>query len=398
AKTIVFEDEWPKIRPVVLKLLNQETVTKQEWQDLFWTVHNLNSWSDKAPVSIQKALEMEIGDFIDSARQRILIHEDSQSLLRAYINEWQKFYDQSLYLFEPFRMIDGSSSGGHSSSSSVYRRSSPLPSRSGVLAKKSHEESISLSCDSNDRLSIYRQYFEKSYLESTENYYRSRASIFLHENGVQAYTRYVDQKLIEEEERGRQNGHLMNNKTAKNVNPLSGMAMSVKENVFKKTINFKQETAINVSQKYRKCQKILMEKCVEILLCAFQDQILAECSILIRNLEIDRLRLMFRLMNRTPTGIDVMLKRLEDHIREQGLVDMLQNAGCIVSDPEKYVEQLLSMFSKFSRLVKGAFYDDPRFLTSRDKAFQDVVNDTSIFRLEINNSCSTPSHSTKSPI
>ena len=29
------------------------------------------------------------------------------------------------------------------------------------------------------------------------------------------------------------------------------------------------------------------------------------------------------------------------------------------------------------------FRDDPRFLTSRDKAFKRVVNDTSIFRLEL---------------
>lgn len=52
-------------------------------------------------------------------------------------------------------------------------------------------------------------------------------------------------------------------------------------------------------------------------------------------------------------------------------------------DPEKYVEQLLTMFSKFSLLVADAFYDDPRFLTTRDKAFQDVVNDTCIFKMEM---------------
>lgn len=47
------------------------------------------------------------------------------------------------------------------------------------------------------------------------------------------------------------------------------------------------------------------------------------------------------------------------------------------------MEQLLSMFSRFSSLVATAFYDDPRFLTARDKAFQDVVNDTCIFKMEI---------------
>lgn len=38
-----------------------------------------------------------------------------------------------------------------------------------------------------------------------------------------------------------------------------------------------------------------------------------------------------------------------------------------LQDSEKYVEQLLTLFNRFSRLVKEAFQDDPRFLTARDK-------------------------------
>lgn len=33
-----FTDRWPGMRPVVLKLLKQEHVTREEWQDLFWCV------------------------------------------------------------------------------------------------------------------------------------------------------------------------------------------------------------------------------------------------------------------------------------------------------------------------------------------------------------------------
>lgn len=43
---------------------------------------------------------------------------------------------------------------------------------------------------------------------------------------------------------------------------------------------------------------------------------------------------------------------------------------CVVSigqDSEKYVDQLLALFNRFSLLVKEAFVDDPRFLTARDK-------------------------------
>lgn len=33
-----FADRWPEMRPVVLKLLNQVQVTRDEWQNLFWCV------------------------------------------------------------------------------------------------------------------------------------------------------------------------------------------------------------------------------------------------------------------------------------------------------------------------------------------------------------------------
>lgn len=42
------------------------------------------------------------------------------------------------------------------------------------------------------------------------------------------------------------------------------------------------------------------------------------------------------------------------------------------------------MYNIFSNLVRDAFSNDPRFLTVRDQAFQEVVNNTDIFRLELN--------------
>lgn len=41
-----------------------------------------------------------------------------------------------------------------------------------------------------------------------------------------------------------------------------------------------------------------------------------------------------------------------------------------MQDPEKYVAALLSLFDQFSILVKDAFEDDPKLLTTRDKAFE----------------------------
>ena len=36
-------------------------------------------------------------------------------------------------------------------------------------------------------------------------------------------------------------------------------------------------------------------------------------------------------------------------------------------DSELYIEKLLDLFNRFSKLVAEAFNDDPRFLTARDK-------------------------------
>jgi len=99
--------------------------------------------------------------------------------------------------------------------------------------------------------------------------------------------------------------------------------------------------------------------------------------------ETEKLQMMFKLLDRVPDGIDPMLAVLEGHIYQDGIADMVSSAEVITADSEKYVEQLLELFKKFSMLVKQAFKDDPRFLTSRDKAYKKVVNDTSIFKLEL---------------
>ena len=51
-----FEDKWPSMRPTILKLLRQETVTRGEWHDLFWLVHSVCLWDEKGPPKVYSAL------------------------------------------------------------------------------------------------------------------------------------------------------------------------------------------------------------------------------------------------------------------------------------------------------------------------------------------------------
>lgn len=84
---------------------------------------------------------------------------------------------------------------------------------------------------------------------------------------------------------------------------------------------------------------------------------------------------MFRLLDRVPDGITPMLNYLEHHIVSQGLADMIASAEIITQDSEKYIEQLLELFRRFSLLVSEAFNNDPRFLTARDKVRLDIISD-----------------------
>lgn len=51
--------------------------------------------------------------------------------------------------------------------------------------------SVNLCSNPDDKLQIYRDNFEKAYLDSTERFYRTQAPSYLQQNGVQNYMKYV---------------------------------------------------------------------------------------------------------------------------------------------------------------------------------------------------------------
>ncbi|XP_019639152.1 PREDICTED: cullin-5-like isoform X1 [Branchiostoma belcheri] len=392
--SLQFEDKWDSMRPTVLKLLRQEPVTRAEWQDLFWDVHSVCLWDDKGPGKVHKALQDDILEFIKQAQQRTLTHQDDTALLKAYIAEWRKFFTQCSYLPKPFGQLETSLAG--KTVSSVQKKNSPEDSIVRKLMLDSWNQSIfsnikqrlqdsamklvhsermgeafdsqlvigvresyvNLCSDPEDKLKIYKENFEAAYIEATEAFYKAQAPQYLADNGVQNYMKYADMKLKEEEQRAMR--YLETRKGC--------------DSVQKKSLHIGQVA----SQQFQ-----LTECCVHVLVTAFKETILAECSVMIKRNETDKLLLMFQLLDRVPDGINPMLRDLEEHIKNQGLADMVAAAETITSDSEKYVEQLLSLFNIFSMLVKKAFSDDPRFLTSRDKAYKHVVNDTTVFRLEL---------------
>uniref|UniRef100_A0AAX7TJG1 Cullin-5 n=1 Tax=Astatotilapia calliptera TaxID=8154 RepID=A0AAX7TJG1_ASTCA len=358
--SLQFEDKWDLMRPIVLKLLRQESVTKQQWFDLFSDVHAVCLWDDKGPAKIHQALKEDILDFIKQAQARVLSHQDDTALLKAYIVEWRKFFTQCDILPKPFCQLEITLMGKQGSNKksnmedSIVRKLmldtwnesifSNIKNRLQDSAMKLvhaerlgeafdsqlvigvRESYVNLCSNPDDKLQIYRDNFEKAYMDSTERFYRTQAPAYLQQNGVQNYMKYADSKLREEEKR-----------------------------------------ALRYLETRRDCNSVqaLMECCVNALVTSFKETILAECPGMIKRNETE-----------SEYGRTVPTKGSASSVSGCTI-------GSLLQDSEKYVEQLLTLFNRFSRLVKEAFQDDPRFLTARDKAYKAVVNDATIFKLEL---------------
>jgi cullin-5 len=239
---ITFENEWPFIKPIILRLLKQESIQKKEWTNLFTDIHNLCLWDEKSVPKMKQELELDILDFIKTVQEDILHHENDESLLRAYIQSWSKFFDQTIYLPKPFFIMEanaGKSADSKSSSPSknprdecenhvkklmldiwnksifndikyrlknsamriVYseRVGEPFDSQLAIGVRESY---VNLGSNSEDKLKIYQENFEKAYLDSTAEFYAQHAQTFIADHGIIKYLEYADFKLKEEEKRG----------------------------------------------------------------------------------------------------------------------------------------------------------------------------------------------------
>ncbi|XP_016393420.1 cullin-5-like [Sinocyclocheilus rhinocerous] len=334
--SLQFEDKWDLMRPIVLKLLRQESVTKQQWFDLFSDVHAVCLWDDKGPAKIHQALKEDILDFIKQAQARVLSHQDDTALLKAYIVEWRKFFTQCDILPKPFCQLEITLMGKQGSNKKSNMEDS--------IVRKLMLDTWNESIFSNIKNRLQDSAMKLVHAERLGEAFDSQLVIGVRESYVQNYMKYADAKLREEEKR-----------------------------------------VLRYLETRRECNSVqaLMECCVNALVTSFKETILAECPGMIKRNETDKLHLMFSLMDKVPNGIEPMLKDLEEHIISAGLADMVATAETITTDSEKYVEQLLTLFNRFSKLVKEAFQDDPRFLTARDKAYKAVVNDATIFKLEL---------------
>ena len=161
---------------------------------------------------------------------------------------------------------------------------------------------------------IYRDNFERAYIEATEAFYRVQAPDHLKENGVQvrerevtesesvlqAYMKYADVKLREEEQRATKylescSGSVQNLTDSCVAVLIIGIIITtitatyILHNTFSSPLSVIPQYHYHCHQHYHHDQ---------VLVTAFKDTILAECAEMIRQNETERLQLMFKLLDR----------------------------------------------------------------------------------------------------
>ncbi|TKA30082.1 hypothetical protein B0A50_02801 [Salinomyces thailandicus] len=181
-------------------------------------------------------------------------------------------------------------------------------------------------------LEVYRQYFERPYIEATQQYYKNESSTFLAENSVVDYMKKAERRLDEEKERV----------------PLFLLA--------------------EIMQPLMKC-------CEAALIADHAVLMRDEFQILLDNDREEDMARMYKLLARIPEGLDPLRNRFENHVRRAGLLSVEKVADQGESlDPKAFVDALLEVHTQYATLVQSAFTGESEFVRSLDNACREYIN------------------------
>ncbi|PSN70631.1 cullin-2 [Corynespora cassiicola Philippines] len=225
--------------------------------------------------------------------------------------------------------------------------------RNGETIEQSHikavvDSFVSLGLDESDSskstLDVYKEYFEKPFLEATAEYYTNESKQFLAENSVVEYMKKAEARLDEEKERVPL--YLLN-----------------------------------------EIMTPLMRTCETALIQAHSAALREEFQVLLDHDKQDDLGRMYKLLARIPEGLDPLRTRFEAHVRKAGLaaVEKIAQDGETI-EPKVYVEALLEVHTQYQDLVNRAFNGESEFVRSLDNACREFVNRNKICKSGSNKS------------
>ncbi|KAL5234376.1 hypothetical protein ACI65C_001786 [Semiaphis heraclei] len=195
-------------------------------------------------------------------------------------------------------------------------------------------------------LTIYKESFEKTFLEETKCFYIKESDQFLSNNTVTEYMKKAEQRLQEEQKRVRDYLH---------ETTLVGLADT--------------------------CERVLIRKHMEIFHAEFQNLLNFEKN--------DDLGRMYQLVSRIQDGLGELKNILECHILAQGQTAIEKCGEMAFNDPKTYVSVILNVHKKYNALVAVSFNNDSGFVAALDKACGGFINNNLVTR-QYNSSSKSP--------
>ncbi|KAL0264821.1 ubiquitin ligase (cullin) of SCF [Diplodia seriata] len=206
---------------------------------------------------------------------------------------------------------------------------------------------VSLGLDESDStkttLDVYKEFFEKPFLDATADYYKQESRRFLADNSVVDYMKKAEARLDEEKER---------------------VPLYLLDEIMGP----------------------LMRTCETVLIADHSQALREEFQLLLDQDRIDDLARMYKLLARIPQGLDPLRTRFENHVRKAGL-SAVEKVATDDLEPKVYVEALLEVHTQYQDLVNKAFAGESEFVRSLDNACREFVNRNKVCK----------SGSTKSP-
>ncbi|XP_055355392.1 cullin-5-like isoform X2 [Paramacrobiotus metropolitanus] len=369
--------------PTFVKLLSQTSVPKAEWQHLFFTVYKYVIWFDDADHVLATKLYQCLRTDVEQCAQSVaeyINEEDDRIFLEKYVKRWNDFYVQSSHAPLPFHSVDTAlleqtdfarqSKHDKDSMKPIQRMMlqvwqeivlTPLATRLlkivadmlnvereggfifGDLIVGVRDSFLYVSASK----SFFEQNYEQVYISSLERYFMQAATSRFTTGNVVEYSTWAEQTFHDEHARAKK--------------------------------------YLSSSPKYKEPVNRMNERLVEILIQNPQiyDAVSNEACRLVEERRSEPLSVLYQLLDRVPEGLEPLIAAVQAYIVRKGKDDMLESASVVASDPEKYVEKLLGLFRSFSQLIIDAFNEDHRFTSARDRGFQEVVNDTSVFSFQL---------------